>query len=173
MAMPAGVGMAASGGYTYAPMYPFVAAPYFYPQNFTGEIVPGLEEIKVAVRDQVEYYFSPENLTGDIFMRQKMSDQGWIPVYIIANFRRVKLLTPDYNLVAEALAGSQVRRGLAVECLGGWSRVGCGAGLASPARAGRECVMAIPSCSSNALSSHACLVGAEPRDWGWDIWAAG
>lgn len=32
-----------------------------------------------AVRHQIDYYFSIDNLVKDLFLRRKMDDGGWIP----------------------------------------------------------------------------------------------
>lgn len=55
---------------------------------------------------QVEYYFSPENLTKDFFLRQHMSAEGWVPLSFIANFKRVKMHTPDLAVIVSALSQS-------------------------------------------------------------------
>mmetsp|Transcript_25160 Transcript_25160/g.82548 ORF Transcript_25160/g.82548 Transcript_25160/m.82548 type:complete len:697 (-) Transcript_25160:430-2520(-) len=62
-----------------------------------------------AVRQQVEYYFSPENLVKDAFMRKQMDAEGFIPLVTIAGFNRVRTLTQgDATLVIEALQGSSI-----------------------------------------------------------------
>jgi hypothetical protein len=38
---------------------------------------------------QVEYYFSADNLSRDEHLRDQMNDEGWVPVRVIAAFRRV------------------------------------------------------------------------------------
>uniref|UniRef100_A0A2A4JCD4 HTH La-type RNA-binding domain-containing protein n=1 Tax=Heliothis virescens TaxID=7102 RepID=A0A2A4JCD4_HELVI len=53
-----------------------------------------------------EYYFSPDNLARDFFLRRKMSADGTIPVTLIASFHRVRALTPDVQLVLDAIRDS-------------------------------------------------------------------
>ncbi len=48
-----------------------------------------------------EYYFSIENLGADIFLRQQMSKDGYIPLSLIASFNRVQTLCDDINFIAE------------------------------------------------------------------------
>lgn len=50
---------------------------------------------------QIDYYFSPENLFKDGFLRQQMDEQGWVPVSLIASFKRVMQLTNhiQYNTI--------------------------------------------------------------------------
>jgi la-related protein 1 len=54
---------------------------------------PGKEQLVAAVRQQIEYYFSVENLCKDMFLRQRMDAEGWIPLPVIAGFNRVSQTT--------------------------------------------------------------------------------
>lgn len=53
-----------------------------------------------------EYYFSPDNLARDFFLRRKMEADGTIPVTLIASFHRVRALTADVQLVLNAIRDS-------------------------------------------------------------------
>ncbi|RMD40237.1 hypothetical protein DV735_g4891, partial [Chaetothyriales sp. CBS 134920] len=44
---------------------------------------------------QFEYYFSIDNLCKDMYLRKNMDSQGWVPLRVIANFKRIKALTED------------------------------------------------------------------------------
>jgi len=55
---------------------------------------------------QVEYYFSRENLCQDTFLVGKMDAQHFVDVAIIADFKMVKLLTTDTDLILSCVAGS-------------------------------------------------------------------
>jgi len=59
------------------------------------------------LRMQIEYYFSDANLSKDFFMRRKMDKDGWIPVELIANFRRVLTLGADVSQIIQALKTSE------------------------------------------------------------------
>jgi len=48
-----------------------------------------------------EYYFSTENLEADMFLRQQMSKDGYVPLSLIANFNRVKSLCDDVDFIAD------------------------------------------------------------------------
>ena len=50
-----------------------------------------------------EYYFSTENLEADIFLRQQMSKDGYVPLSLIASFNRVQTLCDDINFIAEVI----------------------------------------------------------------------
>ncbi|KAH8246822.1 hypothetical protein KR032_000850 [Drosophila birchii] len=62
--------------------------------------------IKEAIKKQVEYYFSSDNLTGDFFLRRKMDPEGYIPVTLIASFHRVLAMTTDVALIVNAIKES-------------------------------------------------------------------
>ncbi|XP_023543638.1 la-related protein 1C-like [Cucurbita pepo subsp. pepo] len=55
---------------------------------------------------QIEYYFSGENLVKDTFLRQKMDEDGWVPVRLIATFSKVKRLTENIQTILDALQSS-------------------------------------------------------------------
>ncbi|XP_069961606.1 la-related protein 1 isoform X2 [Bactrocera oleae] len=65
------------------------------------------QAVKDAIKKQVEYYFSEENLTGDFFLRRKMDPEGCIPVTLIASFHRVLALTTDVALLINAIKESE------------------------------------------------------------------
>ncbi|TRM57501.1 hypothetical protein BD626DRAFT_574539 [Schizophyllum amplum] len=57
---------------------------------------------------QLEYYVSPQNLATDFFLRQRMTPEGWIPIQLLASFKRVRQLTTDIALVRDVLALSRI-----------------------------------------------------------------
>ncbi|RMZ53502.1 hypothetical protein APUTEX25_003324, partial [Auxenochlorella protothecoides] len=69
---------------------------------------PPVAQVREAVRAQVDYYFSVGNLVRDLFLRSKMDGEGWIPVRAIAAFNRVRMLTPEPGLIAQAMQASTV-----------------------------------------------------------------
>ena len=46
-----------------------------------------------ALRQQVEFYFSVDNLARDIFLRSHMDVEGWVPLQVVADFKRVRSMT--------------------------------------------------------------------------------
>ncbi|KAJ4842428.1 hypothetical protein Tsubulata_027293 [Turnera subulata] len=58
--------------------------------------------------DQIDYYFSNENLIKDTFLRQNMDDQGWVPIKLIAGFKKVSLLTDNVQLILESIKSSNM-----------------------------------------------------------------
>ena len=55
-----------------------------------------------------EYYFSPENLQKDFFIRRKMDPEGYLPVSLIASFNRVQALTTDIAFIVQSVENSDV-----------------------------------------------------------------
>ena len=68
-----------------------------------------------------EYYFSTENLEADIFLRQQMSKDGYVPLSLIASFNRVQTLCDDLNFIADVggIRSTYVQRSSMILVLGG------------------------------------------------------
>ncbi|KAK2991889.1 hypothetical protein RJ640_011578 [Escallonia rubra] len=90
-------------------MYPEVASPLIYLQGPTPEALRGVPfvapmpphamffpvpdpQLHAKLVTQIDYYFSNENLIKDTFLRQNMDDQGWVPIKLIAGFKKVSFL---------------------------------------------------------------------------------
>lgn len=91
----------------------YFAGGMFYPNAPYGSTGPSdkaqtKQMLAEAVRKQIDYYFSVENLCKDIFLRSKMDDNGWIPLAVIANFNRVRILTLDWTLIVDAMVDSSI-----------------------------------------------------------------
>ncbi|KAG0309529.1 La ribonucleoprotein domain member 1 [Linnemannia gamsii] len=65
------------------------------------------EALKSFILQQMEYYFSVENLCKDVYMRKQMNDEGYVPLSLVANFNRVKYLTTDHALIKDVLKTSK------------------------------------------------------------------
>lgn len=65
------------------------------------------ENVKNQVKAQFEYYFGTENMLKDVWLRQRMNEEGWVPVSLVAGFKRVQSMTTDLGLIMEALSSSQ------------------------------------------------------------------
>jgi la-related protein 1 len=75
------------------PMGPMSAVPYQAPPYWEhAAVLPVLKQ-------QVEYYFSIENLCKDMYLRSHMDSQGFVPLHFVGAFKRVRNLSPDLNLV--------------------------------------------------------------------------
>ncbi|CAD1469183.1 unnamed protein product, partial [Heterotrigona itama] len=84
-------------------MMAYMGTFYFNNANFININTTTLKEF---LRNQIEYYFSEENLLRDFFLRRKMDAQGFLPITLIASFHRVQTLTTDVGLVVEAIMES-------------------------------------------------------------------
>ncbi|XP_054793081.1 la-related protein 1B-like, partial [Prosopis cineraria] len=69
---------------------------------------PNPADLYDKIVDQVDFYFSFNNLVKDIYLRKQMDDQGWVPIGIIASFPKVKQLTGNVQIIADALKASSV-----------------------------------------------------------------
>ncbi|QYT01593.1 hypothetical protein H0G86_008624 [Trichoderma simmonsii] len=52
-----------------------------------------------ALKNQVEYHFSIENLAGDLYLRARMDSQGFVPLHLITSLKSVRNLTDDIDIV--------------------------------------------------------------------------
>ncbi|KAK9765094.1 hypothetical protein K7432_006849 [Basidiobolus ranarum] len=66
------------------------------------------EPLMVKLKSQIEYYFSIENLCRDVYFRNNMDSEGYVPISLLAGFNRIKALTEDEKLVHDALVSSEV-----------------------------------------------------------------
>ncbi|KAF8975116.1 La ribonucleoprotein domain member 1B [Entomortierella lignicola] len=80
-------------------------ASYLYQH---GAPLSEAETLKAIILQQMEYYFSIENLCKDVYMRTQMDAEGYVPLSLIANFNRVKNLTTDHALIKDTIKESKV-----------------------------------------------------------------
>ena len=69
-----------------------------------------LDELKARLRKQLEYYFSPENLAHDEYLRTQMDQDQFVNISIIASFNQIRKLTSDVNMVTQVLRGRQFQQ---------------------------------------------------------------
>lgn len=56
-----------------------------------------------ALTQQIDYYFSLDNLIRDVFLRRNMGTEGWVDLDLILNFKRVKIIVNGIlNSIEEA-----------------------------------------------------------------------
>ncbi|KAF2068619.1 hypothetical protein CYY_010056 [Polysphondylium violaceum] len=58
------------------------------------------------IRNQIDYYLSRQNLSKDYYLTQRMNNEMFVPLEVIANFKKVKNLTTDINLIIEVMSKS-------------------------------------------------------------------
>ncbi|PRQ29445.1 putative lupus La protein [Rosa chinensis] len=68
------------------------------------------EDLKQKIIKQVEYYFSDENLPNDKYMLSliKKNKEGFVPISVIASFRKMKKLIQNNSLIVAALKDSSL-----------------------------------------------------------------
>ncbi|KAK4710823.1 hypothetical protein R3W88_005336 [Solanum pinnatisectum] len=68
------------------------------------------DDLRNKIVKQVEYYFSDENLPTDKFLLKYVTrdKEGFVPVKVIASFRKVKKLTKETSIIAAALRESSL-----------------------------------------------------------------
>nr|CAH7739319.1 unnamed protein product [Callosobruchus chinensis] len=82
---------------------PYMGTYYFNSNSYLCLDGPTLKEY---IRNQIEYYFSDDNLNRDFFLRRKMDPEGYLPVTLIASFHRVQALTNNVALILDAISSS-------------------------------------------------------------------
>ncbi|XP_017774776.1 PREDICTED: uncharacterized protein LOC108561383 isoform X3 [Nicrophorus vespilloides] len=65
-----------------------------------------LPQLKQMLSQQLEYYFSRENLANDTYLLSQMDNDQYVPIWTVANFNQVKKLTKDIKLITEVLRES-------------------------------------------------------------------
>ncbi|URE12736.1 la domain containing protein [Musa troglodytarum] len=64
--------------------------------------------LRTNIVRQIEYYFSDENLKTDLYLISLLDEQGWVPIYRIMDFNRVKKMTNNIPFILDALGSSLV-----------------------------------------------------------------
>ncbi|KAI4308279.1 hypothetical protein L6164_031369 [Bauhinia variegata] len=72
------------------------------PQSMSPETLA----LRASIVKQIDYYFSDENLQNDHYLISLMDDQGWVPISMVADFKRVKKMSTDIPFILDALLGS-------------------------------------------------------------------
>ncbi|MED6147479.1 hypothetical protein PIB30_117657 [Stylosanthes scabra] len=69
-----------------------------------------LTDLKLKIMKQVEYYFSDENLPTDKYLLGciRRNKEGFVPVSVIASFRKMKRLSREHSVIAAALQESSL-----------------------------------------------------------------
>ncbi|PVU97966.1 hypothetical protein BB561_000216 [Smittium simulii] len=88
--------------YNNQPYYGYAPMPAPFPNS------DNKDNIDAFIKNQVEYYFSIENLLKDIFLRMQMDNDGFVDLSIIANFNRVKVVSSNIQEIAATLESSEI-----------------------------------------------------------------
>ncbi|MFS7970242.1 putative la-type HTH domain, winged helix-like DNA-binding domain superfamily [Helianthus anomalus] len=84
-------------------MAPVVGPPIPPPMYFVADPM-----LYARIVSQIDYYFSNDNLVKDTYLRKNMDEQGWVPVSLIAGFKKVLYLTDNIQLILDAMRASTV-----------------------------------------------------------------
>ncbi|PAN43917.1 hypothetical protein PAHAL_9G002900 [Panicum hallii] len=90
------------------PAYPYFQAPSEPQPEPEPEPQPDAEEERTKLLNQIEFYFSKENLCSDVYLRQQMDGHGWVDISLIAGFKKVQELTKDLQYVKEIVQSSSI-----------------------------------------------------------------
>ncbi|XP_058164221.1 la-related protein 4 isoform X4 [Dasypus novemcinctus] len=64
------------------------------------------EDLKECLKKQIEFCFSRENLSKDLYLISQMDSDQFIPIWTVANMEEIKKLTTDPDLILEVLRSS-------------------------------------------------------------------
>lgn len=73
-------------------------------KQLSAKSVP-LDTLKGMLQHQLEYYFSPENLSRDSYLLSQMESDQYVPISTVANFDQVRKLTRNMDLIVSVLRG--------------------------------------------------------------------
>lgn len=86
---------------------PFPHAVHHHPgAYFPGFPVPSFinpPDLPHRIVNQMEYYFSKENLVHDTYLRRQMDAQGWVSLDVVANFRLMRRMTNDIQFIKDSI----------------------------------------------------------------------
>jgi hypothetical protein len=74
-------------------------------QNASNSALAG-EKLEDALLKQIDYYFSRQNLANDAYLVSQMDPDLWVPIEIIAGFKKVGILTTDATFIAHVMTKS-------------------------------------------------------------------
>ncbi|KAG8452603.1 hypothetical protein GDO86_004404 [Hymenochirus boettgeri] len=66
------------------------------------------EDLRECLKKQLEFCFSRENLSKDLYLMSQMDSDQFVPVWTIANMEGIKKLTNDMDLILEVLRSMPV-----------------------------------------------------------------
>ncbi|KAG7376647.1 hypothetical protein PHYPSEUDO_012952 [Phytophthora pseudosyringae] len=76
---------------------------------YNGVYVP-TPDVKVTAqwaKNQIEFYFTSDNLVHDIFLRQHMDVDGFVPLAFVGSFQAVYSVHQDYDSLLETMKDSE------------------------------------------------------------------
>ncbi|KAM8794213.1 la-related protein 4 [Eudromia elegans] len=77
-----------------------------YEVSGEGSSAVTTEDIRECLKKQLEFCFSRENLSKDLYLMSQMDSDQFVPIWTIANMEGIKKLTTDMDLILEVLRSS-------------------------------------------------------------------
>ncbi|XP_053151316.1 la-related protein 4 isoform X2 [Hemicordylus capensis] len=77
-----------------------------YDVSGEGSPMISTEDLKECLKKQLEFCFSRENLSKDLYLMSQMDSDQFIPIWTIANMEGIKKLTTNMDLIVEILRSS-------------------------------------------------------------------
>ncbi|XP_003216976.4 LOW QUALITY PROTEIN: la-related protein 4 [Anolis carolinensis] len=79
-----------------------------YDVSGEGSSLISPEDLKECLKKQLEFCFSRENLSKDLYLMSQMDSDQFIPIWTIANMEGIKKLTTNMDLIVEVLRSSPI-----------------------------------------------------------------
>ncbi|KAJ8017098.1 hypothetical protein DPEC_G00014240 [Dallia pectoralis] len=74
--------------------------------KLTDELPISSENLRDSLKKVLEFYFSRENLSKDLYLMSQMDSDQFVPVWTIASMESIKALTSDLELILDVLRAS-------------------------------------------------------------------
>jgi la-related protein 4 len=79
-----------------------------YQSSLIDHGTQSIDIVRNQLRKQFEYYFSPDNLRKDTFLQSLMDENKYVSISSIAQFKKVRELTQNQQLIIDAIRDSYV-----------------------------------------------------------------
>ncbi|KAJ7999215.1 hypothetical protein DPEC_G00213140 [Dallia pectoralis] len=88
---------------------PELAYPLYDPvMGSTVELPHSEDKLRESLKKQLEFCFSRENLSKDLYLLSQMDSDQFVPVWTVASMEGIKVLTTDLDLILDVLRASSM-----------------------------------------------------------------
>ncbi|XP_011475342.1 la-related protein 4 isoform X1 [Oryzias latipes] len=74
--------------------------------DYKSEEPVSSENLRESLKKELEFYFSRENLSKDLYLMSQMDSDQFVPIWTIASMEGIKVLTTDIDLILDVLRSS-------------------------------------------------------------------